>query len=568
MPEDMKALSPEQARQVLHELQVHQIELEMQNEELRETQAKLEASRARYFDLYDMAPVGYLTVSEQSLILEANLTAAKLLGVARGALVKRPLSQFILSEDQDIYYRHRKTLFETGVPRVCEVRLVKEDGAQFWGRLEATVAQDADGAPVCRVVVSDVSERKRAEAELVKHREHLEQLVKERTEELRLANEGLRTDVTERKRTEEEIRRSHDYLNNILNGMHEGLLVVERDLTIRDVNESLAARCCRTKRELIGRHCYEVMYGRSAPCTDQDRLCPARLVFENGVLVRAEHNLPGPDGRGLVIEAYAFPLLDEDGNVDLVVEIQDDVTERVRAKQALHHAEKLVATGRVAARVAHEINNPLAGIKNSFLLIKDAVPPDHPYYDYVRRIESEIERVARIVRNMYSLFTPEQEKFSRFTLGEAVNDVAALLLPIGRRNEVGLKVDLPEESIHVRLPKGSLFQVLFNVIQNAIDVSPKGADVTVSTGLEPHGVAIHVTDRGMGIPEDLHLRIFEPFFTTKSDVEGSGLGQGLPVSRGLVEAMGGTLDFETELGKGTVFHIHLPETCIEGDDPE
>ena len=99
-----EALSPEDARQVLHELRVHQIELEVQNEELRRAQAELEASRARYFDLYDLAPVGYFTVSEQGLILEANLTAAGLLGVPRAALVNKPLTRFIVRGDQDIYF--------------------------------------------------------------------------------------------------------------------------------------------------------------------------------------------------------------------------------------------------------------------------------------------------------------------------------------------------------------------------------------------------------------------------------------------------------------------------------
>ncbi|MDP2706156.1 MAG: PAS domain-containing protein [Burkholderiales bacterium] len=94
-PENIEALSREETRQMLHELRVHQIELEMQNEELRESQAALDAVRARYFDLYDLAPVGYCTVSEPGLIMQANLTAASLLGVARSALVKRPLSRFI-----------------------------------------------------------------------------------------------------------------------------------------------------------------------------------------------------------------------------------------------------------------------------------------------------------------------------------------------------------------------------------------------------------------------------------------------------------------------------------------
>ncbi|MGO9259019.1 MAG: sensor histidine kinase [Bryobacteraceae bacterium] len=165
-PEHLDTLSPEEARRVLHELQVHQIELEMQNEELRRTQEELEASRTRYFDLYDLAPVGYFTLSEHGLVLEANLTAAKLLGVARGSLVKQPLSRFILPEDQDIHYRHRKQLVETGTPQVWELRLLRKDAAPFWARVQATMAQDADGATVYRAVVSDIAERKRAEEAL------------------------------------------------------------------------------------------------------------------------------------------------------------------------------------------------------------------------------------------------------------------------------------------------------------------------------------------------------------------------------------------------------------------
>ena len=168
MPENLEALSPEVARRALHELRVHQIELEMQNEELRRTQEELEVSRARYFDLYDLAPVGYFTLSEQGLILEANLTAAKLLGVARAALVKQPLSRFILPGDQDIHYRHRKQLLETGAPQSWELRLLRKDAAPFWARVEATTAQDADGAAVWRAVVSDITESKRTEEEKAK----------------------------------------------------------------------------------------------------------------------------------------------------------------------------------------------------------------------------------------------------------------------------------------------------------------------------------------------------------------------------------------------------------------
>lgn len=168
LPKNPEALTPEETRRTLHELRVHQIELEMQNDELRRAQAELDAARARYFDLYDLAPVGYCTVSEKGLILEANLTAARLLGAERSALAKRPVSQFILEEDQDIYYLHRRRLFETGAPQSCELRLLKKDGTVFWACLEAVVVKDADGAPVYRAVMSDLTGRKNKETELLK----------------------------------------------------------------------------------------------------------------------------------------------------------------------------------------------------------------------------------------------------------------------------------------------------------------------------------------------------------------------------------------------------------------
>jgi len=167
MPENLDTLTPEETSHLLHELRVYQIELEIQNEELRRAQVELDAARSRYFDLYDLAPVGYCTISEPGLILEANLTAVTLLGVARSNLVNQPLFRFILKEDQDIYYLHRKQLFETGEPQACELRMVKSDGTPFWSRQETTVAQDADGAPVCRIVLSDTTDRKKMEDDIL-----------------------------------------------------------------------------------------------------------------------------------------------------------------------------------------------------------------------------------------------------------------------------------------------------------------------------------------------------------------------------------------------------------------
>jgi PAS domain S-box-containing protein len=164
---DLMALSPEEIRRMFHELRVHQIELEMQNEELRRAQAELDASRERYFDLYDLAPVGYCTLSKKGLILETNLTAATLLNVTRSEMVNKPITRFILKDDQDIYYRHRKHVFETAEPQTVELRMVKQGGTSFWTRLDSTAVKDSDGVTECRVVIIDITEHKRAlEAEI------------------------------------------------------------------------------------------------------------------------------------------------------------------------------------------------------------------------------------------------------------------------------------------------------------------------------------------------------------------------------------------------------------------
>jgi len=151
---------------LLHELQVHQIELEMQNEELRCSQAKLEAAQAHYFELFDLAPVGYLTLSFQGLILEANLAAAELLGLTRRAMLKRALSGYILPEDRDLYHQHFIQLQETGSAPAVELRLKKPDTSPLWARVETKQTSASDGVKVFRTVLIDIDARKRAEEAL------------------------------------------------------------------------------------------------------------------------------------------------------------------------------------------------------------------------------------------------------------------------------------------------------------------------------------------------------------------------------------------------------------------
>ena len=136
IPDDLSSLSGDRARSLLHDLRVHRIELEMQNEELRESQEELKVARARYVALYDLAPVGYVTIGEDGIVLETNLTAAGLLDATKSAIVKQPWTQFVFPADQDVYLMHRRKLFSSGAPHACELRLIKPDGESFWVRLE------------------------------------------------------------------------------------------------------------------------------------------------------------------------------------------------------------------------------------------------------------------------------------------------------------------------------------------------------------------------------------------------------------------------------------------------
>ena len=160
-----KTLSSAQAQKTLHELRVHQIELEMQNEELRQTQLNLGHERERYFDLYDMAPVGYVSVSAQGVILEANLTAAHLLGGSREQLVEQRFTRFIATQHQDSYYLQRKQLLASRQTQSLELQMLAGPAQPFWARLIASVVQKDEGDEI-RIVLSDISEQKRDELAL------------------------------------------------------------------------------------------------------------------------------------------------------------------------------------------------------------------------------------------------------------------------------------------------------------------------------------------------------------------------------------------------------------------
>lgn len=161
-------LSAEDARAIIHELRVHQVELELQNEELRNAQAQIEESRSRYSDLYDFAPIGYVTLDDKGLIRQANLTAAKQLGIERSYLMHQPFHIHIAAEDRERFYLYLRNVLKARERQTCELRLLNHAGVRFYVQIDGASVRDSNGATLCNLAVTDVSERKRIEEELLK----------------------------------------------------------------------------------------------------------------------------------------------------------------------------------------------------------------------------------------------------------------------------------------------------------------------------------------------------------------------------------------------------------------
>lgn len=199
---------PEDAGRLVHELRVHQIELEMQNEELRKTLTQLEESRTQYADLFDFAPVGYLTFDENGLIIDANLTAATQLGTEITRLEKSIFHTFVLDQDKEKSRLHISRVFRTSARQTCEVRLRARGGGEFYARLESIFVETANGGCLCRTSIIDISPAKIAEQELQRAHDELEKRVEERTADLAGANARLQQEISEHKRAEDALRES------------------------------------------------------------------------------------------------------------------------------------------------------------------------------------------------------------------------------------------------------------------------------------------------------------------------------------------------------------------------
>ncbi len=517
-------MSPEAAKQLLHELRVHKIELEMQNEELRISQHNLETERARYFDLYNLAPAGYLTLSQQGLIVEANLTIANLLGVARGVLLKRPFSHFIFSEDQDNYYIHRQHLAETGAPNVCELRMVRADGSLFWAQIQEILVLETDGLPERRVIISDITKQKLFEIEVLI--------------------------------SKEQWKETFDAMIDIVTIQDKNMRIVQANKAARQFFQAQPG-------ELQGKYCYEVFTGGSQPCAG----CPLVETVqdaENHSAVIKNENL------GKIFQVSSAVMAAEKGKIPYLIHVARDITEQKKIEEELFQSHKMEAIGTLAGGIAHDFNNILSAILGFSELAIHDLPEDSRARKDIEQVVSSGRRAADLVKQILTFSRKADQQRQPFQPHLIVKEALKMLratLP----TTISIEEHIDPECGSILSDPMSVHQIVVNLCTNACHSmeKEKGAltvklcrkeirqeDIVESDVAPGPFIELFVRDTGCGMDKKTMARIFEPYFSTKEVGKGSGLG--LAVVHGIVKTLHGFIEVESEPGKGSTFHVYIP----------
>ena len=547
----------EETMRLVHELEVHRIELEMQNEELRSAQEEVEFSRNKYLELYDFAPVGYFTFDAHGLIREVNLTGAHLLGIERQMLVNKPFSRFIAeAEGRELFPKHLASVLQKEGLQRCEIRLKGKDGTVFHGQLQSIAvdtSESKDGYILSSIVDDTVG--KQAEATLLKagalqsaifNSENFSSIATDANGVIQIFNVGAErmlgytaAEVVD-KITPADISDPQELI------VRAKSLSVELATMITQGFEALVFKASRGIEDI-----YELTYIRK----DGSRF-PA--VVSVTALRDAQNEIIGY----LLIGTDNTARKQVEAEQQRLLDIQEEMYKQLQeAKDTAEVANSLKSV--FLANMSHEIRTPLNAIIGfSALALNTGLSPKQ--HGYVRKINDSGVSLLGIINGILDFSKIEADKLeleqSLFGLDDVLSSVIAVVEQKAVDKNIELLLDVSPE-IPWQLVGDSLRlgQILTNLVGNAIKFTIEG-EVELIVILQERGegrtkLQFSVRDTGLGLSSEHLAKLFQPF----TQADGSmtrrfgGTGLGLSISKRLVEMMGGDIWVKSEPGTGSVF---------------
>lgn len=521
--------APTDIQSLVHELEVHQVELEVQNEELRRTEQALSEALAAYRDLYEHAPVAYLTLDSRGNVTRFNRTGCLLCGRERAGMIGVRLERLLHPDHRDGGWLLLQEVSATGLPATRELRLPDQGGRERWVQVEAAAdrVETAGAVGGFRLALTDVSERRAAEAAL---------------------------------------RASESRLRAVLEGT--ALALWETDARGRmgpecqgwQTDTGLDAGQCEGVGWLCAVHPDE---------RDQASLRWAEAV-RDATVFDVEVRLHRPDGGWRWTNLRATPVRGPDGAVGGWVGMSLDVSDRRRADEAEARQRR---QHELLAMLGHELRNPLTAIVSGLEVQRLLGAPEDTasvremmarQAGYLARLVDDLLDVSRITRGKIEL------RRERLDLAAAVREVIAATRSRLQDRERRIVLELPAEPLAVEADPARLSQVVTNLLCNAATFTADGGEIHVGVRRDGESALVSVRDDGIGIEPDLLPRIFDLF--TQGLPPGiaaqGGLGIGLTLVRNLVELHGGTVPAYSEgTGRGSLFELRLPLAGAE-DAPE
>jgi signal transduction histidine kinase len=378
-------------------------------------------------------------------------------------------------------------------------------------------------------------------------------------------------DVTERKKAEEEIKRQKEFIENVINALNFPFYVINLDYTI-----ALANEVARNRGIVEGGYCYRLTHNLQKPCEDE-HACPLREVLRTEKSVQMEHIHYDKEGNKTVREIHGIPIFSMDGQIVQMIEFTIDITERKKAEEALQNAYhqlketqeqliqsgKMVAMGQLSAGISHELNQPLTGIKGFTQAILMDLDESSPIRQDLKKIEQQAERMDKIIKNIRLFAQKARFKLEPIDINQPIEDSFMLLNQQLKLHNIKVEKHLKPDLPKIKGDANQLQQVFLNLITNARDAidalnKNSGGAINVTTDLDKdrQNIKVVFSDTGCGIKKEELNNIFNPFYTTKSP--GGGIGLGLSICYRIIQDHKATIEVNSKRGKGTSFILIFP----------